>query len=205
MTETWIDWFLSQPRGKFFVKIDDHFLSDAFNWYGIKQKVHHFQAAFELLHKNYVFPSHAKMEHESEKWLIEQQAELLYGFIHARYILTEEGLDKMHKKYQNGDFPRCPRVLCNDIKCLPYGVSYDLMDHPVKLFCPNCNDIYNINDEMMETVDGAFFGSSWIHPFLQKYSDIIPNEEPVVYKPRIFGFRLAPDPPPLTEEEDTTT
>lgn len=42
-----------------------------------------------------------------------QQAVDLYGLIHARFIQTKDGLNKMRKKYVAMEFGTCPRVQCN--------------------------------------------------------------------------------------------
>jgi len=186
----WIDWFLQQPQGRLFVRIEYEYISDFFNLFGIQQKVSHFLPALELITKNYVPPYHADMKRETEAMVIEQQAEFLYGIIHSRYIMTNSGLCKMFEKYNCFDYPQCPRILCNNVKCLPFGISHEYNDYPVKMFCPCCRDIYNMKDPFCNFVDGAFFGPSYIHPFLAKFSDQLKPMSKEIYIPRIFGIRV---------------
>jgi casein kinase II subunit beta len=56
-------------------------------------------------------PKEVLSEEQQEK--VENDAENLYGLIHARYILTTQGLHAMLEKYRQCHFGRCPRHLCN--------------------------------------------------------------------------------------------
>ena len=63
---------------------------------------------------------------------------MLYGLIHARYILTSRGMNAVAEKYQHGHFGRCPRVLCQQQPVLPVGRSDLPRNYTVNVYCPMC-------------------------------------------------------------------
>jgi casein kinase II subunit beta len=118
-----------------------------------------------------------------------QEAIDLYGLIHSRFIQSPKGMAVMREKLLNGTFGVCPRVLCGGQYVLPIGMSECLKHSRVKVFCPKCEDVY-IPKKKCSDVDGAYFGCSFPHILLQTYPDIVPKEAPVVFVPRIFGFKI---------------
>ena len=112
---------------------------------------------------------------------------MLYGLIHARYILTSKGLAAMviyglilllasrcnflsyqsskltnfHflqlEKFKNYDFGRCPRVYCCGQPCLPAGQSDIPRSSTVKVFCPKCEDLHYPRSKYQGSILMNFF------------------------------------------------
>ena len=181
-----------------------------------------------------------------------ETARVLYGLIHARYILTAQGLSDMVRrppvarirpflaqpffaraprllapdgtpparrcpsppdcrrrsltvcsraplsrsqkaKFKACEFGACPRTLCEKQTVLPVGLSDSVSlsgDNPMKLFCPRCRELYDHNVPGGNYIDGAFFGSTFPHLFLQTYGELRPQRCTRQYIPRVFGFKV---------------
>ena len=118
-----------------------------------------------------------------------QSAMDLYGLIHARFILTSKGLQMMRDKFTKNVFGACPRILCDRQSVLPIGVSEDLSIARVKVYCPKCKDVYIPRTRFVD-IDGAYFGCSFPHIFLQTFPEYIPKEKLNPYIPKIYGFTI---------------
>ena len=79
---------------------------------------------------------------QMQQEMVESAAEMLYGLIHARYILTTKGRAAMLEKYRNVEFGRCHRVFCQGQPVLPVGQSDGPRHTTVNVFCPKCREIY---------------------------------------------------------------
>jgi casein kinase II subunit beta len=184
-----MQWFLDSPHGSLFIEIDASYLMNNYNFYGIRQKVPHFCRALTLIRGPFIPRERRPPDWPSD---IDDYGMCLYGLLQARYLLTDEGQRRMSVKYRAGVYPKCPRMLCEGCHCLPYGLSDDLGQSEVKVFCPNCQDVYSVKDKRFAHMDGAFFGPTWVHLFVNRYKELVPNEPPQKYQPRIFGFRIVP-------------
>lgn len=155
---SWVSWFLSTKGNEYFCEVDEDYILDRFNLTGLNAEVQHYPQALDL-----VTDALEDELEDDERDLIEAQARLLYGLVHARYIVTTRGLAKMLEKYKRAEFGRCPRVLCYQQTLLPVGLSDLPFQKAVKLFCPRCEDIYSPKSSRHGTIDGAFFGTTFPH------------------------------------------
>ncbi|KAK4547298.1 hypothetical protein LTR36_000953 [Oleoguttula mirabilis] len=108
----------------------------------------------------------------SDLSVIESSAEMLYGLIHQRFITSRPGIQQMAEKYELGHFGHCPRVYCHSAKVLPVGCSDIPGQETVKLFCPSCLDVYSPPNSRFQTVDGAFFGSTFGCLFFMTFPEL---------------------------------
>uniref|UniRef100_A0A7C9DVI5 Casein kinase II subunit beta n=1 Tax=Opuntia streptacantha TaxID=393608 RepID=A0A7C9DVI5_OPUST len=137
---SWISWFCNLRGNEFFCEVDDDYIQDDFNLCGLSSQVPYYDYALDLILD--VESSHDETFMEEQNEFIESAAEMLYGLIHVRYILTSKGMAAMLEKFKNYDFGRCPRVYCCGQPCLPAGQSDIPRASTVKIYCPKCEDIY---------------------------------------------------------------
>lgn len=188
---SWIRWFCSIQGHEFFCEVDEDFIQDNFNLSGLSSQVPYYEYALDMI-LDADAPSDDMLT-DGDLEYAESAAEMLYGLIHARYILTARGLQAMLEKYKNVDMGRCPRVFCSGQPLLPVGQSDIPRVSTVKLFCPKCQDIYYPRSKYQGNIDGAYFGTTFPHLFFMTYSYLKPPRPENAYVPRIFGFRIHPE------------
>lgn len=187
--EFWIDLFLGKKGHEYFCDIDTDYITDRFNLINLQKTVSKFTTVIQYMVDELeegiienILPSRLEQ--------LEADARKLYGLIHARYIITAKGLQKMLQKYKAADFGRCPRYHCNHQALLPVG----LHDIPgidcVKLYCLSCEDLYVPKSARHSAIDGAYFGTSFPGMFLQAFPEICPKHPTKRYVPKVFGFDL---------------
>ncbi|CAN6912706.1 unnamed protein product [Brassica oleracea] len=182
---SWVSWFCNLRGNEFFCEVDDDYIQDDFNLCGLNHQVPYYDYALDLILD--VDFSQGERFTDEQNELVESAAEMLYGMIHARYILTSKGLASMLDKYKNYDCGRCPRVYCCGQPCLPVGQSDIPRSSTVKIYCPKCEDVYYPRSKYQGNIDGAYFGTTFPHLFLMTYGHLKPQKAAQSYVPRVFG------------------
>ncbi|KAF5342013.1 hypothetical protein D9611_001237 [Ephemerocybe angulata] len=165
----WISWFLSSKGNEYFCEVEEDFILDRFNLTGLNNEVANYSQALDLITDN--------LDDDIQDELrgsLDVQARLLYGLIHARWIVTARGLQKMLEKYKRAEFGRCPRVLCHQQPLLPVGLTDIPYEKSVKLYCGRCEDLYSPKSSRHGSIDGAYFGTTFPHLLFLVYPTLIP-------------------------------
>jgi len=180
-SNSWISWFLSSKGSEYFCEVEEDYILDRFNLTGLNTEVANYSQALDLITDNLDDEIHDEL-----RGTLDVQARLLYGLIHARWIVTARGLAKMLEKYKKVDFGRCPRVHCQSQPLLPVGLTDVAYEKSVKLYCGRCEDIYSPKSSRHGSIDGAYFGTSFPHLLFMCYPALIPTKSGPIDGP---GFR----------------
>ncbi|KAJ1836374.1 casein kinase 2 regulatory subunit [Coemansia sp. RSA 2711] len=182
----WVESFIYAEGNEYFCDVDEDYILDRFNLTNLQNEVPNYTQALEMITDRL----QGKALNDEYLEIVRHSATHLYGLIHARYIITTQGLKKMLDKFKRGDFGRCPRVYCHQNPLLPVGITDVPKQNGVKLYCCRCEDIYNPKSRRHTAIDGAYFGTSFPHMLLQVYPALKPAPSEQRYVPRIFGFKV---------------
>ncbi|KAI5275732.1 hypothetical protein E4T47_01267 [Aureobasidium subglaciale] len=202
VAESWISAFCSLVGHEYFAEVSEDFVEDDFNLTGLQSQVPMYKEALEMILDVEPEDDYSDDEDEEEDEdldddddemrdaaayrrqerrhlrmasdlsVIESSAEMLYGLIHQRYITSRQGIQQMAEKYEAGHFGACPRVYCGQAKVLPVGCSDIPGQETVKLFCPSCLDVYTPPNSRFQSVDGAFFGTTFGCLFFMTFPEL---------------------------------
>jgi len=194
--ESAIEWLLSQQGNQLLVRVDEDYIEDAFNLYGLNKVIPNFRDTLRLL---LTTAEDAEICLEDDHRGPCYQTLLdLYGLIHARYILTTPGMNKLRRKLQNGVYGCCPNY--PDQRVLPIGMSDVLGSGPPLGYVVERGEVVQMPN-WGDQLDGAYFGTTSTNLFLMLNPGLhgsqgwpvlgtFPTPQPQEYCPRIFGFKV---------------
>lgn len=125
-----------------------------------------------------------------------KKANHLYMRIHARYVVSRKGLEILRGKVILREYGTCPRHNCKSAPMIPTGFTTEFDHQRVRVFCPRCQDVFwpATHLESSHVIDAAAFtarcGQSLPMLLLKAFPELVPQEGPKVYIPRIYGFKI---------------
>lgn len=177
----WIQQFCELFGHDYFVAVSPEFIEDDFNLTGLSSQVPYYREALYTILDYQVetledvagnSSSKGKINDLPNKSLLAHSADLLYGLIHARYIISKPGLTAMASKFERNDFGSCPRYHCDGMHLIPCGAT-DVPGHEtLRLYCPCCNDIYLPLSSRYLNIDGSFFGTTFPGLLIKMFPEI---------------------------------
>lgn len=212
----WIQQFCEAFGHDYFVPVAQEFIEDDFNLTGLSLQVPYYREALYTILDYQVETaednggsggngltssgpngSSGKRSDLPNKALLSHSAELLYGLIHARYIISKAGLTAMASKFERSEFGICPRYYCDGMHLIPVGATDIPGQETVRLYCPCCNDIYLPSSSRYLNIDGAFFGTTFPGLLVKMFPEIenqckirINKVNQDNFGLRLFGFRI---------------
>jgi len=185
---SWIAWFCGLRGNEFFCEVDEDYIQDDFNLTGLNGLVPYYDYALDMV-LDVEMPMEDSLTEEQQE-IVESAAEMLYGLIHARYIVTNRGMHAMYEKYRSASFGRCPHVFCQGQPVLPVGLSDLPRNYTVNVFCPRCHGLFFPKSTRQANIDGAYFGTTFPHLYLMTHPEMIPVRPSQQYVPRVYGFKI---------------
>ncbi|KAI5148671.1 casein kinase II subunit beta [Enteropsectra breve] len=172
----WIVNFLSKPEHKYLDRIQDSYLQDKFNFYGLKEKIEEFDDAYQVIQNHR--PSR-NFEREST----------VYYLAHQRYIYSKGGLENILDKVLNSEFGGCAKIGCKEYPLIPIGLSNEPRKSNTKLYCHSCESLYEPKNNI-KRLDGCAWGSSFAHFLILSFPYQFEKVNKDKYVPKCFGFKV---------------
>lgn len=130
---------------------------------------------------------------EDDADMLESSTHMLYGLIHARYLLTTRGMQAFYDKYSQGVYGICWNAKCEMAKKYVLPVGGDVVgQESVQVYCPHCGECYLPRSSRLQQLDGAYFGSSAVHMLVLQHATAIQQGSIGPYLPLLNGFRIFP-------------
>lgn len=194
----WVDWFLTMPAGRLFLRASDEYISKS------DKNSSNFQSSHQTVAKT---KEEMIKNGKTEKDVIETDLRVAQDYgasIYTMYSDNSEFITDILDKYQNTtDFPRCPRVLCYGQTCFPVGPWFSSDDKNgvqelnekmcVHFYCPRCNDYYLPSQVLYKNISSIFFPRNYLPKALKKLyqNEKFPENKPYVqYVPTIYGIPM---------------
>lgn len=174
--DSWVGNFLKRNENVGLLTIQNSFLQDKFNLVGLNKYIPNINRSFDTLRG----VSSSKYEKEEA---------LLYYLLHQRYVLSITGMAKMLERILTNFYGECRRMGCEDFPLIPFGLSNNPRISSVKLYCHNCNNVFD-PENALSNLDGCSFGSTFPHLLTLTYKEKFTKKKYGNYVPRIFGFRV---------------
>ncbi|CAM9098892.1 unnamed protein product [Ectocarpus sp. 6 AP-2014] len=187
--QAWIQDFCRTPGNEFFAEVPLSFIRESMNSIDIGRGVdipYRQEALGVILGERRIGVG---VHGDNNASTVQSSAALLYGLLHARFLVSPQGLKVVLEKFSKADFGRCPRVYCQGQAVLPVGESDRPKQSSVKVFCPRCGDLYYPSG-YVRACDGAFWGTTLPHLLLLGWPELKTTPNTSHYVPRVFGFKV---------------